>query len=128
MRRTLFPDHQLHFIGAYWLSFGTQKQSTHKILPRSIGSRTWRTLASISSAAHLGDIATSGSWHGKTAQAFFSGVDDDSEEELFEISLRASDKHASPDSAVSWGVPVTNDKVTSKFTVCCVPGQAGWQW
>ncbi|KIW13587.1 hypothetical protein PV08_08776 [Exophiala spinifera] len=94
VRRTLFPDHQIHFLGT----------------------RTWRTLAPLSSVAHLGDIATSGSWHGKTAQAFFSGVDHESEEELFEISLRSSDRHGSLDPAVSWGVPVTNEKVASKFT------------
>ncbi|EXJ91868.1 hypothetical protein A1O3_00418 [Capronia epimyces CBS 606.96] len=92
VRRTLFPDHQLHFIGA----------------------RTWRTLVPISSAVPIGDLM--GAWHGTTTQAFFSGVDDESDEDLFEISLRASDKLSRPDPAVSWGVPVTNDKVTSNFT------------
>ncbi|KAL4872917.1 hypothetical protein BDV12DRAFT_192850 [Aspergillus spectabilis] len=95
IRKTLFPDHQLHFTG----------------------NTAFRVLVPKSRLAHLEDItATTSWWWGKAGHLYFSDVDDGHEERenpLFEITVRSYREPNAP-GTVFWGIPATNQKVASR--------------
>ncbi|KAH7144317.1 hypothetical protein B0J13DRAFT_607686 [Dactylonectria estremocensis] len=95
VRRTLFPDHQLHFTG----------------------NTAFRVLVPKSSLSHLPDIThTTAWWWGETGHTYFSDVDDESEhaDGLFEITVRSYHEPEIPGRTVAWGIPATNDRVASR--------------
>ncbi|EXJ92622.1 hypothetical protein A1O3_01174 [Capronia epimyces CBS 606.96] len=97
VRRTIFPDHQLRFNGM----------------------TAWRVIVPLSSIAHLTDITQATAWWwGDGGHVYFSPVDDESETDdpLFEITLRSYHEPEIPGQTVIWGVPATNEKVASRYT------------
>lgn len=61
-------------------------------------------------------------WHGPTGHAYCTVVDDPAEvpeqEQMFEISCRnVVDPALVTEKKYSWGVPATNERVLSHFTV-----------
>ncbi|KAL4819763.1 hypothetical protein BDW67DRAFT_181480 [Aspergillus spinulosporus] len=92
VRRTLFPDHQLHVTG----------------------NTAFRVLIPLSSIAHVKDFPTSnGWWHVLNGHLYFAQVDDESDPEprLCEITIRSYNERVTPDRTATWAVPVTNEHV-----------------
>ncbi|KAJ5457264.1 hypothetical protein N7530_012538 [Penicillium desertorum] len=95
VRRTLFPDHQLHFTG----------------------NTAFRVLIPKSRLAHIPDITTTTSWWwGEAGHVYLSDVDDEEETEdpFFEITVRFYCEPEVPGKTVFWGVPASNEKVGSR--------------
>ncbi|KAJ5189886.1 Monooxygenase FAD-binding [Penicillium cf. griseofulvum] len=95
VRRTLLPHHQLHFTG----------------------NSAFRVLVPKSHLAHIPDITTTTSWWwGEAGHVYLSGVDDeeDTEDPLFEITVRSYCEPEVSGKTVFWGVPATNEKVGSR--------------
>lgn len=92
----------------------------------SSGTTIWRTLIPITSVQDIGLEVYSGTswWFGPAGHVYFSPVDDkdelSEENRQFEISCRnLVDPAAEDGKRFSWGVPATNERVLSHFTVCC---------
>jgi hypothetical protein len=87
------------------------------------GTTIWRTLIPLSKVAHLPDINTTTTWwYGKVGHVYTSPVDDASEfsddKRTLEISCRnLVDPATDTRKRFSWGVPATNERVLSHFTV-----------
>ncbi|OQE27023.1 hypothetical protein PENFLA_c006G10117 [Penicillium flavigenum] len=95
VRRALFPDHQLHFTG----------------------NTAFRVLIPKSHLAHIPDITTTTSWWwGEAGHVYLSDVDDEEETEdpLFEITVRSYREPEVLGRTVFWGVPASNEKVGSR--------------
>ncbi|PYH41296.1 putative monooxygenase [Aspergillus saccharolyticus JOP 1030-1] len=93
VRETLFPDHQLQFTGV----------------------TAWRVLIPVSSISHITDFPTStGWWHGLNGYFYFSHVDDESERELCEITVRSFDEPEVTGRTATWAIPSTNERVRSR--------------
>ncbi|BCS18263.1 FAD-dependent oxidoreductase [Aspergillus puulaauensis] len=93
VRRTLFPDHHLHVTG----------------------NTAFRVLVPVNSIAHLTDFPTSnGWWHVLNGHLYFSHVDDESERELCEITIRSYNESVTPDRTATWAIPVTNEQVQAR--------------
>ncbi|KIW38771.1 uncharacterized protein PV06_09716 [Exophiala oligosperma] len=98
IRKTLYPDHTIHFTG----------------------NTVWRTLVPRSSLSHIPDVTNGTSWwYVKGGHAYLSGVDDSSEipleKQLFELSVRSYHEPDIPGRTVSWGIPATNERVQARF-------------
>jgi hypothetical protein len=87
------------------------------------GTTIWRTLVPLSKVAHLPDVNTTTTWwYGKVGHVYTSPVDDASEfsddKRTLEISCRnLVDPATDTRKRFSWGVPATNERVLSHFTV-----------
>ncbi|OGE50474.1 hypothetical protein PENARI_c017G03684 [Penicillium arizonense] len=95
VRRHLFPDHQLSFTG----------------------NTAFRVLVPRSRLSHIPDITpTTSWWWGEAGHVYLSDVDDETETEnaLFEITVRSYREPEIPGETVSWGIPATNAKVASR--------------
>ncbi|OJJ58688.1 hypothetical protein ASPSYDRAFT_68504 [Aspergillus sydowii CBS 593.65] len=93
VRRTLFPDHHL----------------------RVTGNTAFRVLIPVTSITHLTDFPTSnGWWHVLNGHLYFSHVDDESERELCEITIRSYNEPVTPDRTATWAIPVTNEYVEAR--------------
>ncbi|KAJ5594771.1 uncharacterized protein N7459_000979 [Penicillium hispanicum] len=95
VRRVLFPEHQLRFTG----------------------NTAFRVLIPKSRLAHLPDITHSTAWWwGEAGHVYLSDVDDETETEnpLFEITLRSYKEPEIPGETVVWGIPASNAKVASR--------------
>jgi salicylate hydroxylase len=122
-RKTLHPEHQLRFTGELrvFSMLGTDQLTS--CLSKS-GTVVWRTLIPKSLLAHLPDITPVTSWwYSEVGHAYFSGVEDAAEsrpakEDLFELSVRSVREPEISEKTVSWGIPVTNERVQSRFVVC----------
>lgn len=98
VRRVLFPEHQLRFTG----------------------NTAFRVLIPKSRLAHLPDITHSTAWWwGEAGHVYLSDVDDETETEnpLFEITLRSYKEPEIPGETVVWGIPASNAKVASRVEV-----------
>lgn len=101
VRDSVYPDHTTKFTGT----------------------TIWRTLIPLSKVAHLPDINTTTTWwYGKVGHVYTSPVDDASEfgddKRMLEISCRnLVDPATDTRKRFSWGVPATNERVLSHFTV-----------
>ena len=101
VRSSMFPGHAIAFTGT----------------------TIWRTLIPLSRVSHLSDVkSTTTWWHGRTEHIYTSPVDDPSElgedERMLEISCRSLvDPASDTRERVSWGVPASNERVVSHFTV-----------
>lgn len=77
----------------------------------------------LSSATHLPDVNTYTTWwYGKAGHVYTSPVDNsdemDSDQRMLEISCRSLvDPATDTRKRFSWGVPATNERVLSHFTV-----------
>ncbi|KXG51829.1 Monooxygenase, FAD-binding [Penicillium griseofulvum] len=95
VRRALLPHHQLHFTG----------------------NSAFRVLIPKSHLAHIPDITTTTSWWwGEAGHVYLSDVDDeeDTEDPLFEITVRSYREPEVSGKTVFWGVPATNEKVGTR--------------
>ncbi|KAJ5355664.1 Monooxygenase FAD-binding [Penicillium concentricum] len=95
VRRTLLPDHQLHFTG----------------------NSAFRVLIPKSHLAHIPDITTTSSWWwGEAGHVYLSDVDDEEETEdpLFEITVRSYREPEVSGKTVFWGIPAASEKVGSR--------------
>ncbi|KAJ6094952.1 hypothetical protein N7467_002465 [Penicillium canescens] len=95
VRRHLFPDHQLSFTG----------------------NTAFRVLVPRSRLSHIPDITpTTSWWWGEAGHVYLSDVDDETETEnpLFEITVRSYREPEIPGETVYWGIPATNAKVASR--------------
>lgn len=87
------------------------------------GTIIWRTLIPLSKVAHLPDVNTTTTWwYGKAGHVYTSPVDDAGElsddKRTLEISCRnLVDPATDTRKRFSWGVPATNERVLSHFTV-----------
>ena len=101
MREGIFPEHTTNFTGT----------------------TIWRTLIPLSNVSHLPDINQYTSWwYGKVGHVYTSPVDDPEllgdGERMLEISCRnLVDPAMDTRKRFSWGVPATNERVLSHFTV-----------
>lgn len=90
------------------------------------GTIIWRTLIPLSKVAHLPDVNTTTTWwYGKAGHVYTSPVDDASEfsddKRTLEISCRnLVDPATDTRKRFSWGVPATNERVLSHFTVSSI--------
>ena len=50
-------------------------------------------------------------WHGLNGHIYFSHVDDESERELYEVTVRSFNEPNVPGMIATWAVPVSNEKV-----------------
>ncbi|KAJ5088915.1 hypothetical protein N7456_012531 [Penicillium angulare] len=97
IRRTVFPNHQLHFTG----------------------NTAWRVLIPKSSLIHIPDVTDATAWWwGENGHVYFSDVDDETEnpDPYFEITVRSYIEPEVPGLTVPWGIPATNEKVASRVT------------
>ncbi|KAJ6024009.1 hypothetical protein N7540_004806 [Penicillium herquei] len=97
VRRVLFPDHKLRFTG----------------------NTAFRVIVPKSRLAHLPDItSTTAWWWGEAGHVYFSDVDDESETDdpLFEITVRSYKEPYVPGKTVIWGIPASNEKVASRVS------------
>ncbi|KAJ5712461.1 hypothetical protein N7493_008929 [Penicillium malachiteum] len=97
VRRVLFPDHKLRFTG----------------------NTAFRVIVPKSRLAHLPDItSTTAWWWGEAGHVYFSGVDDENETDdpLFEITVRSYKEPDVPGKTVIWGIPASNEKVASRVS------------
>ncbi|OJJ01300.1 hypothetical protein ASPVEDRAFT_150132 [Aspergillus versicolor CBS 583.65] len=93
VRRTLFPDHHLHVTG----------------------NTAFRVLIPVTSIAHITEFPTSnGWWHVLNGHLYFSHVDDESERELCEITIRSYNEPVTPERTATWAIPVTNEYVQAR--------------
>ncbi|EKV11545.1 FAD-binding monooxygenase, putative [Penicillium digitatum] len=95
VRKTLLPEHQLHFTG----------------------NSAFRVLVPKSHLAHIPDITTTTSWWwGEAGHVYLSDVDDKEEikDPLFEITVRSYREPEVSGKTVFWGIPATNEKVGSR--------------
>ncbi|CAG8076141.1 unnamed protein product [Penicillium salamii] len=95
IRKTLFTHHELHFTG----------------------NSAFRVLVPKSSLAHIPEITSTTSWWwGKDGHVYLSDVDEegDTDDPLFEITVRSYCEPHSPGKTVFWGIPATNEKVGSR--------------
>ena len=94
------------------------------------GTTIWRTLIPLSKVAHLPDVNTTTTWwYGKVGHVYTSPVDDASEfsddKRTLEISCRnLVDPATDTRKRFSWGVPATNERVLSHFTVSTIQNLA----
>lgn len=98
IRKTLFVDHQLQFTG----------------------NSAFRVLVPRSRLAHIPDItSTTAWWWGEDGHVYLSDVDDESESDdaLFEITVRSYREPDISGKTVFWGIPATNAKVGSRVEV-----------
>ncbi|KAJ5714569.1 uncharacterized protein N7483_011750 [Penicillium malachiteum] len=97
VRRVLFPDHKLRFTG----------------------NTAFRVIVPKSRLAHLPDItSTTAWWWGEAGHVYFSDVDDERETDdpLFEITVRSYKEPDVPGKTVIWGIPASNEKVASRVS------------
>ncbi|KAL4779365.1 hypothetical protein BJX76DRAFT_91539 [Aspergillus varians] len=92
VRRTLFPSHHL----------------------RVTGNTAFRVLIPVSSIAHLDFPTSTGWWHGLNGHLYFSHVDDESERELCEITVRSYNEPVTADRTATWAIPTTNEHVLAR--------------
>jgi salicylate hydroxylase len=98
VRRTLFSEHKLRFTG----------------------NSAFRVLVPKSRLAHIPDItSTTAWWWGEAGHVYLSDVDDEGETDdpLFEITVRSYRESEIPGKTVVWGIPATNEKVASRVEV-----------
>ena len=114
VRDSLFPDHTTNFTGT----------------------TIWRTLIPLSKVSHLPDVNTYTTWwYGKAGHVYTSPVDDPDElndgQRMLEISCRnLVDPATDTRKRFSWGVPATNERVVSHFTVrgiLCLRPSSTWR-
>lgn len=92
------------------------------------GTTIWRTLIPLSKVSHLPEVNTYTTWwYGRVGHVYTSPVDDSSEvgddKRMLEISCRnLVDAATDTRKRFSWGVPVTNERVLSHFTVSSLSG------
>ncbi|KAJ5638665.1 hypothetical protein N7528_001055 [Penicillium herquei] len=97
VRRVLFPEHKLRFTG----------------------NTAFRVIVPKSRLSHLPDItSTTAWWWGEAGHVYFSDVDDESETDdpLFEITVRSYKEPDVPGKTVIWGIPASNEKVASRVS------------
>lgn len=86
---------------------------------RKLGSVGWRTLVPVSAISHIPDISLTVTnwWRGAGSAIYMSPVDELSNLEHMEVSCRSVNEPEVPGETVSWGKPVGNEKVLSRFQV-----------
>jgi salicylate hydroxylase len=84
------------------------------------GNTAFRVLIPKSHLAHIPDITTTTSWWwGEAGHVYLSDVDDEEETEdpLFEITVRSYREPEVLGRTVFWGVPASNERVGSRVEV-----------
>lgn len=121
VRDSIFPNHTIKFTGGLKQGLKTARS---KIDVDLAGTTIWRTLIPITTVKDIGPEVYSGTswWFGTAGHVYFSPVDDKNElaeeERQFEISCRnLVDPATDTTKRFSWGVPATNERVVSHFTV-----------
>lgn len=98
--------------------------SINLVLMTSLGTTIWRVLIPVTSVSHIQDMTIATTWwHGPAGHVYSSLVDDASEtpqeSQKFELAARSViDPATATGKRFSWGVPATNERVESYFTVC----------
>ncbi|GAM37890.1 monooxygenase [Talaromyces pinophilus] len=95
VRQHIYPDYKINYVG-------------------SVG---WRTLVPVSAISHIPDISLTVTnwWRGAGSAIYMSPVDELSNLEHMEVSCRSVNEPEVPGETVSWGKPVGNEKVLSRF-------------
>lgn len=89
------------------------------MLTSRLGNTAFRVLVPVTAIAHITDFPTSnGWWHVLNGHLYFSHVDDESERELCEITIRSYNEPVTPDRTATWAIPVTNEYVRARTGVC----------
>ena len=115
VRDSTFPGHEIQFTG--------KKDLYYRLLSilTTLGTIIWRTLLPASAVSQEVRKCTQW-WFGPPGHVYVSPVDDVSEkneeDQMFEISCRnVIDPTTAKGKRFSWGVPATNERVQSHFTV-----------